>query len=98
VQNIGAKDQLVFKYDSYDPNTDVSGADFVSGSNLGAADLRYHTIGLGIVHHWDENVKFVLYYEIVRNETVTTAAGSSLSAYTGDVRDNVLTFRTQYRF
>jgi hypothetical protein len=98
VQNIGAKDQLVFKYDSYDPNTDVSGADFVSGSNLGAADLRYHTIGLGIVHHWDENVKFVLYYEIVRNETVTTAAGSSLSAYAGDVRDNVLTFRTQYRF
>jgi hypothetical protein len=98
VQNIGAKDQVVIKYDEYDPNTDVAGADVVSGSNLGAADLRYRTLGLGVVHYWDENIKFLLYYEMVVNETVTSAAGSSLSALTDDLRDNVLTFRIQYRF
>jgi hypothetical protein len=98
VQNIGSRDQVVFKYDSYDPNTDVTGADVVSGANLGAADLAYHTIGLGLIHHWDENIKFIVYYEIVRNETVTGSAGSSLAAFTEDLRDNVFTFRTQYKF
>jgi hypothetical protein len=98
IQNIGVSDQLVVKYDVYDPNTDVKGSEFVSGANLTSADLCYRTLGLGLVHHWDENIKFLLYYEIVRNETVTPAAGSSLSAFTGDVRDNVLTFRTQYKF
>lgn len=98
VQNIGAKDQLVLKYDSYDPNTDATGSDIVAGANLSAADLKYTTLGLGVVHHWDENIKFVLYYEIVRNETVASAAGASLAQFTQDVKDNVLTFRTQYRF
>lgn len=98
VQNLGAQDQVVVKLDCYDPNTDVTGSDVVAGSNLSAADLRYGTLGLGLIHHWDENIKFVLYYEIVRNETVTAAAGSSLARFTGDVKDNVLTVRTQYRF
>jgi hypothetical protein len=52
------------------------------------------------VHHWDDNVKFVLYYEIVQNEKLTgiTSTSSSLYPYSGDVRDNVLTFRVQCKF
>lgn len=100
IQNIGDHNQLVVKYDVYDPNSDVTGGDFVTGTSLSAADLKFSTLGLGIVHHWDEYVKFVLYYEIVKNEEVNPAmaGNSSLAPYLGDVKDNVLTFRTQFRF
>jgi hypothetical protein len=75
--------------------TNTSGA-----SGLTATDIKYSTLGFGIVHHWDDNVKFVLYYEIVQNEKLTgiTSTSSSLYPYSGDVRDNVLTFRVQCKF
>lgn len=98
VQNVGTSVQVLAKYDVYDPNTDVDGSDFVSGSGLTVADLKYSTLGLGILYHWDENIKFVLYNEFVRNETVPSNSPSSLAAYREDVRDNVLTFRIQYRY
>jgi hypothetical protein len=105
IQNIGAHEQLVVKYDVYDPNSDVSAADFTptntgGATGLTASDIKFNTFGFGIIHHWDENVKFVLYYEIVKNEEVTgiTSASSALYPYATDVKDNVLTFRVQYRF
>jgi len=98
VQNIGQSLQVVAKYDVYDPNTDVEAGNFVQGSGLTMADLKFSTLGLGIVYHWDENIKFVLYNEIVRNEKVPSNSPSSLAAYRDDVRDDVLTFRIQYRF
>ncbi len=105
IQNIGPANQLVLKYDVYDPNTAVAASDF-SASNtsgatgLSATDIRFSTLGLGWIYHWDDNVKFVLYYEMVSNEKLTNLAGtsSSLSIYSDDVRDNVLTFRTQVKF
>ena len=98
VQNVGTSDQIVVKYDVYDPNTDVKAADFVSGSSLTVADIKYSTLGLGLLHHLDENVKFVLYWEIIRNEELTAAPSGSLAVYKEDVRDNVVTFRMQYKF
>jgi hypothetical protein len=100
VQNIGSSEQVVLKYDVYDPNSKVSGSDFGGQSNLTAADIRFSTLGFGFVHHWDENVKFVVYYEVVRNEKLNPAASTvpSLSAFIDDVRDNVFTFRVQYKF
>jgi hypothetical protein len=101
IQNIGNDDQVIVKYDVYDPNSDVAAGDFVRASNLTVADIKYSTLGLGLVHYWDANVKFVLYYELVGNEALTAAnlaTTSSLFPYTDDVRDNVLTFRVQYRF
>jgi hypothetical protein len=106
VQNIGGDHQIIAKYDSYDPNTNVSADDFVSTGSLGAstlspADIKYSTLGLGYIYHWDGNIKFVLYYEMVNNEKLNPAkvtAASALFPYTDDVRDNVFTFRVQYRF
>jgi hypothetical protein len=98
VQNIGSKNQLVVKYDVYDPNTEVKAGDFVSGSGLTVGDVRYSTLGLGAIHHLDENVKFVLYWETIRNEELASAPAGSLGVYKEDVRDNVLTFRMQYKF
>lgn len=99
VQNVGLIDQFVVKYDSFDPNTDVDGDEIgKSGANLTSADIAYNTLGLGWVHYLDSNVKAVLYYDIVSNETVNTSATGSLAAYKDDVKDNVLTVRLQYKF
>ena len=105
IQNIGDRDQLVVKYDEYDPNTKVAAADFLptntsGATGLTATDLKYSTLGLGLVHYWDDNVKFMLYYEIVNNEKLTgiTSSSSSLFPYADDARDNVFTFRVQYKF
>ncbi len=98
VQSIGSANQLVVKADFYDPNTDAESADFVTGTNLGLGDIRYTTIGFGVVHHWDAHVKFVIYYDRVMNEKLPSQAPSPLRAYTGDARDDVFTFRIQYKF
>lgn len=99
VQNIGVQNQLVVKYDVLDPNTDISGAEVgAAGSSHTLADVRFATLGIGWIHHWDANVKFVLYYDIVANEKVNTAATGSLAAFKNDISDNVMTFRMQYKF
>ena len=108
VQNIGNENQFVLKYDVFDPNTDVKGEDIgrIGGNTkLGWADIKYTTLGLGWIYHWDSNVKFVLYYDMVTNEKINSAAtsstvvnGSSDLAYKNDIHDNVVTFRVQYRF
>ena len=98
VQALGPSDQFVAKYDVFDPNTKVTGDDFVSGSNLTVADIKASTLGLGFIHHLDKNVKFLLYWEIIRNEEVNANSPSSVAIYRDDVRDNVLTFRIQYKF
>jgi hypothetical protein len=105
IQNVGLYNQLVLRYDVYDPNTDVAGSDFTpdntgGAAGLAASDIKFSTLGLGLVHHWDETVKFVLYYEFVRNEELARIAGlpSGAAPYTSDVKDNVLTFRVQYKF
>jgi len=99
VQNIGTtKHQLVLKYDWYDPNTDIAGADIdatgVTSANgkLGSADIKYTTIGIGWIYHWDENVKIMAYYDMVKNEN------TKITNFKKDVLDNVFTLRIQYKF
>jgi len=94
VQNIGLSNQLIIKYDVLDPNKNVGGDEIGSSANpmLSAADIKYSTLGAGLVHHWDANVKFVLYYDLVNNEKTL------LNSYKEDLKDNVLTFRVQYKF
>jgi hypothetical protein len=82
------KCQLVGKYDSYDPNTDLSGNSVKSNS-----DLSYSTVGCGLIYHWDENVKLMAYYDNVTNETTTANA-----LYNKDLNDDVFTLRIQYKF
>lgn len=95
VQNIGEQNQLVAKYDVYDPNSDVAGDEIgaIAGAKLGTGDIKYSTLGLGLVHYWDDNIKFIFYYDIVKNET-----SKNLSGFTEDLKDNVFTLRMQYKF
>lgn len=103
LQNImQSKHQFVFKYDWYDPNTNVKGNEIGTKVNApsgktfkttGANDLKYSTIGIGWIYHWDTNVKIMAYYDIVRNET-----SNNLALWSKDRKDNVFTLRVQYKF
>lgn len=87
------RNQLVVKYDWYDPNTKVKGTDIgAAGSNLTAANIKYSTLGVGYINYMSENIKLVLYYARVWNEKTL------LNGYTSDLKDNVFTCRLQFRF
>ncbi|RAJ04149.1 phosphate-selective porin [Chitinophaga skermanii] len=94
LQHLGnTTDQVVLRYDWYDPNKKVKGKEVgAAGSNTTAADVRYDTFGFGYVHYFNEHFKFTLYYDLVRNE------GTSLLGVQEDLKDNVLTARLQFRF
>jgi hypothetical protein len=82
--------QLVGKYDMFDPNTDLE-----TDNVTNAADLKYSTIAGGLVFHWNDKVKFTLYYDKVINEETKAP---SLALYSKDLNDDVITFRIQYKF
>lgn len=85
--------QLGFKYDWYDPNTDVKGNDIgKAGVNINAANIKYSTLGIGYIYYATENLKLVLWYEKVTNEK------TQLAGYTDDVKDDVFTCRLQFKF
>ena len=95
--------QAVVKYDVYDPNTMVSGNEIgkavTTGVTTGAADVKYSTLGVGLNYRWSSNVKFMAYYDIVRNETTSNIVNAStLTDLSHDRKDNVFTFRVQYKF
>ncbi len=90
--------QVVVKYDWYDPNTDVEGND-IGQSMIGSAkatnetDIRYDTWGFGLLYHFDANIRFMAYYDVVNNET-----SNNLQGFTKDRNDNVFTLRMQVKF
>ncbi|HET9570765.1 MAG TPA: hypothetical protein VFP20_05095 [Bacteroidales bacterium] len=97
--------QAVVKYDVYDPNTLVSGNEIgraVTTAGMlktGSADVKYSTLGIGLNYRWNSNVKFMAYYDIVRNETTSNIVkASTLEDLSHDRKDNVFTFRVQYKF
>jgi hypothetical protein len=93
VQNLGSLDhQFVMKYDWYDPNTKVSGQEISAAKGFSKADLRYNTLGMGYVYIANESLKFMFYYDFVRNEK------SALAGYESDVPDDIFTCRVQYNF
>jgi len=117
---------FVIKYDSYDPNTDISGNQIAQAVNefpknpvyavkdplgvvtksfsapiasTGSADIKYSTLGLGLIYKWNSSVKLTLYYDMVKNETTSNIANAnSLKDFSNDMKDNVITFRFQYKF
>lgn len=94
IQRIGkSKHEVVAKYEWYDPNTQLSERDFVSGTTMTDAELRYTMLGVGYNFYFDENIKFMFYYNMVRNEHAAGIAG-----YANDLKDDVFTVRMQYRF
>jgi hypothetical protein len=94
LQNIiNEKHQLALKLDWYDPNTKVAGQEIgLPGNQFNAADIKYTTTGIGYINYMTENLKLILWFDKVKNER------TSLMGYTDDRKDDVFTFRLQYRF
>lgn len=93
LQNLASvKHQLIVKYDWYDPNTDVKGAEITSAHGFGPADIKYQTLGAGYIYYINPYVKAVFWFEHVMNEH------TALAGYTADVPDDMFTFRLQFRF
>jgi hypothetical protein len=91
LQHLGnPKHQLGLKYDWYDSNTAVKG-DKV-GTSMTAADVRFDTFGFGYNYYINENLRWMLWYDVIRNEQ------TKVKNYESDLKDNVLTCRIQYRF
>ena len=104
VQSIGhTKHEVVVKYDWYDPNTKIKGNEIgVANSKTGAPDIKYNTLGLGWIYHWNSNVKITAYYELVTNETSNAtslaAKNDGTKTFAKNQKDNVFTLRVQYKF
>jgi phosphate-selective porin len=93
IQRIGkSKHELAVKYEWYDPNTKITGADLNGKNGMTQAEIKYTMLGLGYVMYWDANIKFMAYYNMVTNEK------TGISGYTRDLKDNILTLRMQYKF
>jgi hypothetical protein len=85
--------QIGIKYDWYDPNVHVAGNDIgKAGSNLSAADIKYRTLGFGYINYINDNLKVILWYDMVKNEH------TSLPGYSSDVKDDIFTCRLQFKF
>jgi hypothetical protein len=90
---VNEKWEFIAKYDWFDPNNKVTEGEIGKpATNLTAADIKYHTLGFGLTRYFTGNLKFVAYYDIVKNEI------TQLPGYTTDLKDNIFTFRMQLRF
>ncbi len=87
IKNLGKRNQLAFRYDYYDPNTDIKGAD-VTIKKYDAtsawvkkasskSDLATTTYGIAFHHYLDDNVRITFNYDIVQNEKVGRTDGIS---------------------
>jgi len=89
IKNLGKKNQFAFRYDYYDPNTDIKGKDVtitkytsadattLKNRISGKSDLATSTFGFALHHYFDDNIRISLNYDIVNNEKVGTTAGVS---------------------
>jgi hypothetical protein len=84
IKNLGKKNQFAFRYDYYDPNTNIKGKDVkvagytstdatVASVTSGKTDLATSTFGFALHHYFDENIRISLNYDIVQNEKVGSA-------------------------
>ena len=97
------KHTISVKYDWYDPNTAVAGdmigkSTSVSGQKpTSKADIAYSTLGIGYLYRMNNNIKFMVYYDMPVNEK-TAALSKAGSDFTKVLAANLLTVRMQVKF
>jgi hypothetical protein len=97
IKNVGKKNQFAFRYDYYDPNTDITGSDVkvlkyngdaskkIGKLTSSKADLAYTTFTFAWHYYFDDNIRISLAYAIVQNEKVaknTAGVGNLTESYT----------------
>lgn len=94
IQDIAqTKHSLVLKYDSYDPNTKLSGDEIGLGAGTGKGDIARHNLGVGYLYRMNNNFRVMAYYDMAFNEK-----SKNLTGYDSQLKDNIFTLRLQYKF
>ncbi len=86
---------ITFKYDGYDPNTQVKGSEIIAsrGFSKAGTDVAWNTFSGGISFSPVPYFKLMLWYDHVVNES-TGLTGTRFA--TDYAKDNVFTIRTQF--
>lgn len=111
VQNIYDDYQLAIRYDSYDPNTDVEGANFafddngtvralrgVNASTSFGGDLAQSTLSVAFNTYISGAVRLMLNYDRVMNEEFKRRVNATTLIDVPDPNDDRFTLRMQYKF
>lgn len=83
IKNIGSKNQVVARYDYYDPNTKLS-------SDAAFVSVNYKTWTFAWQHYLNDNIRITAQYLMPENETNATNPA--------DMKDNLFTIRVQAKF
>jgi phosphate-selective porin len=83
IKNIGNRNQVIARYDYFDPNTKLSGE---SAGN----DIAYKTLDIAWQFYLNDNIRLSVQYEMPKNETNTRNPS--------DKKDNVFSLRMQAKF
>lgn len=93
IKNIGVKHQFITRFDTWDPNTKLSG-DTVNS----AGELKYNTWSFSWQYFFDENIKINLGYTLPINEKSANASLVGTDFANRDKKDNIFTIRIQAKF
>lgn len=93
VKNIGSKNQIIARYDEFDPNSKLAGN--LVGKDY---DLKYSTWTFSYQYFFDDNVKINFGYSLPTNEKSTNAGLAGTDFVNRDKRDNTFTIRLQAKF
>ena len=91
-KNIGKSLQAAIRYDSFDPNSKLSGSEVTRTD-----DLKYHTWTFAWQYFYDENIKIVLGYTLPINEQSDIVAGDYATTQK-DRKDSTFSIRLQAKF
>ncbi len=78
--------QLVYRFDYFDPNTDVSGNKVDAVNGFSSTDIAYTTNTIGVNWFVTGNLRLSLAYDIIANETTSAP---SMDGYAGDAKRTV---------
>jgi hypothetical protein len=93
IHRIGkSKHEVVVKYEWVDPNTKISAGDLNGKNGMIQGEIAYTILGFGYNLYVDKHVKFMFYYNTVKNEA------AQISGFSRDLKDNIFTARLQYKF
>ena len=62
-------------------------------NGTGKGDISYQTIGFGLIWKINNELRATAYYEVIQNEKSKNVKG-----YEEDIKDDIFTFRLQYKF
>lgn len=100
VQNIGEKFQTVVRWEEFDPNTELEGSEIGKKTKSSKQDIRRSQLGGGVNYFLNENIKLSLYYDHPINEKSSNLSDNTkaYNNYAKEIKDDVVTFRFQYKF